>query len=126
MRGAGRAFVGGYRRLVDSGAFEGGPGQVQVPVQGPNARIGTLVLAGTGNPNKQGLETVRTAAARALRRARDVGARSVTMALPHAQGRSRRETETAEALVEGALLGLYRFEAYKGKKGERAKACSSA
>ena len=62
---------------------------------------------------------VRRAAAAAARRARDLGASRVAMYLP-AAGVSARER--AQATVEGALLGTYRFDKYLKEKSSKALA----
>src|SRR5258708_30280042 len=63
---------------------------------------------------------MRRAVAAAMRRARDVGAATVGVFVPP-DGLSPRER--AQAIVEGGLLGTYRFEKYlKEKNGKAVRA----
>src|SRR5207247_596824 len=63
------------------------------------------------------LEVLRRGAAAALRRARDLGARTVAAEV---LGDRLPAPQRAQALVEGALLGTYTFDRYKKEKPERA------
>ena len=65
-------------------------------------------------------EPVRRAVSAAVRRARDLGAATVAVFVPP-DGLSPRER--AQAIVEGGLLGTYRFEKYlKEKNGKAVRA----
>jgi leucyl aminopeptidase len=66
------------------------------------------VLVGLGPREHFDPERARTAAAAALRRARDLGARSLCWEAPH-----RLDDATIGGLVEGTLLRDYRFERYR-------------
>ena len=67
-----------------------------------------LLLAGLGPRAEFTAETARIAAANAAKRAIDLGARRLCWAAP--QGADAR---TVGALVEGTILGTYRFDRYK-------------
>jgi len=61
-------------------------------------------------------EPLRRASAAAVRRARDLGAATVALFMPADSLTAR---ERAQAIVEGALLGTYRFDKYlKEKNGK--------
>ena len=79
---------------------------------GTDSRLPRLVLAGVGDGADT--EQVRAAAASAARAARDAGATSITLVMP-AKLTGRAAAQTAEALVEGAAVGLYRYELFKSK-----------
>jgi leucyl aminopeptidase len=66
------------------------------------------LLVGLGSRDGFDAERARLAAATAQRRAGELGARSLCWELPHHVG-----DEVAGALVEGTVLGAYRFERYK-------------
>jgi leucyl aminopeptidase len=86
----------------------------------PRSRVRMLVVAGADPVEGDPLEGLRKGAGHGVRLARDGGARSVTLVLPR-PGRGRPATEVAaKAVAEGALTGLYRFEAHKSKPSETA------
>ncbi len=66
------------------------------------------VLVGLGKRDELDGERVRIAAASALGRARELGARRLCWEVPHKVG-----PEIATAIVEGTLLCAYRFDRYK-------------
>jgi len=71
------------------------------------------VLVGLGKRDELDPETVRVAAASALGRARELGARRLCWEVPHKVG-----SEIAAGIVEGTLLTGYRFTRYKSKPPE--------
>ena len=75
-----------------------------------------IVLAGIGGRKDSGAEMVRRAAAAGLRRARDLGARTVALEV---LGDRLPLRERAHAAVEGAILGTYVFDRYKREKNEK-------
>ncbi len=77
---------------------------------------GRVIVVGLGKRVELTLETVRRAAASGLRRARDLGARSVAIDVlgDRLPTRSR-----AHAVTEGAVLGAYTFERYKREKADK-------
>jgi leucyl aminopeptidase len=70
------------------------------------------ILIGLGERAELDGERTRTAAAAALGRARELGARRLCWEMPHKVG-----NEIAAAIVEGTLLSAYRFDRFKGKGG---------
>ena len=67
-----------------------------------------VMLIGVGDREDLDGERARVAAALAHRRARELGAQTLCWALPPGTG-----DEIAEGLVQGTLLGAYRFDRYK-------------
>ncbi len=67
-----------------------------------------VMLVGLGARDELDGERARVAAALAHRRARELGAQTLCWALPPGAG-----DEIAEGLVQGTLLGAYRFDRYK-------------
>ena len=108
---AGKGFTAPYGALCEAKTFKGGVDEVRVLHAGPSERIRMLVVAGLGPIGKATLETVRRAAATGLRAAREAGARSASVLLPAGPKAWLRADRAAQAVVEGGVLGLYRFEA---------------
>jgi leucyl aminopeptidase len=75
-----------------------------------------IVVAGLGTRKDSGTEMIRRAAAAALRRARDLGARTVALDV---LGERLPARERAHAAVEGAILGTYVFDRYKRDKSDK-------
>ena len=77
------------------------------------------VLVGLGKRDELDPEKVRVAAASALGRARELGAKRLCWEVPHKVG-----TEIAAAIVEGTLLTGYRFDALQEQaaRGEQRRA----
>ncbi len=71
------------------------------------------ILVGLGKRSELDGERVRCAAASALGRARELGARRLCWEVPH-----KVEDEIAAAIVEGTLLTAYRYDRFKGKESD--------
>ena len=71
------------------------------------------ILVGLGTRDELDGERVRLAAASALGRARELGARRLCWEAPHKVG-----PEIAAAIVEGTLLTAYRFDRFKSKPAD--------
>ncbi len=104
------AIGGLLARVWDAGDFTGKSGEVlSLPVAGIAAK--RLVLVGLGDEKNASAESLRAAggrAAKALARAKAKHA-----ALSAAAPRRVKPEEAAQALIEGVLLGAYRFDKYK-------------
>ena len=107
-----RVVGGQIKAVLDAERFKAKAGQV-THVHAGKRRV---VVAGLGRRAETTLEVVRRAAAGALRRARDLGARTVAAEV---LGDRLPARERAQALVEGALLGTYTFDRFKREKSER-------
>ncbi len=99
---------GPLAQLVESGEAKAAPRKLAVTHEDGGRR---LIAVGLGKREELDAEKARVAAAVAAQRARDLGARSLSWAEPGGEG-------VAGALVEGTLLALYRFDAFKSKPGE--------
>ena len=73
------------------------------------------VLVGLGKRDELDGERVRVAAASALGRVRELGARRLCWEVPHKVG-----PQIAAAIVEGTLLAAYRFDRFKSKTPDEA------
>ncbi|HTK92989.1 MAG TPA: leucyl aminopeptidase [Verrucomicrobiae bacterium] len=106
-------------RVLAAEKFEGKPGQVSYVFTNGKLPAARVMVVGLGARASADAETVRRAASSTARRARDLSASSVAMYLP-AAGVSARDR--AQASVEGARLGTYRFDKYLKEKNGKALA----
>ena len=79
----------------------------------PSRRV---VVVGLGRRGDTNAEILRRAAAAGLRRARDLGARSVAIEV---LGDRLPARQRAQAIVEGGILGTYTFDRYKREKSDK-------
>jgi leucyl aminopeptidase len=75
-----------------------------------------VIVAGLGKQAELKTESIRRAAAAAIKRARDLNARHATIALLDGLGEERINSQAVEAIVEGACLALYKYAAPKQKE----------
>jgi leucyl aminopeptidase len=75
-----------------------------------------VVVVGLGRRADTTAEVLRRAAAAGLRRARDLGARSVAIEV---LGDRLPARQRAQAVVEGGILGTYVFDRYKREKSDK-------
>lgn len=69
-----------------------------------------IFLIGIGKPDALSIEMVRRAAARAAKKAESTKSKSLAIYLPQVKGVSG--AEAAAAVVEGVMLGLYKFDKF--------------
>ncbi|HXA94716.1 MAG TPA: leucyl aminopeptidase [Candidatus Dormibacteraeota bacterium] len=116
-----RALGGLLTKVLQSEKFESKPGQISYVHTGGKIPAERVLVVGLGPHRREktrgDAEPLRRAAAAAVRRARDLNAGSVAVFMPP-DGLSSRER--AQAVVEGALLGTYRFDKYLKEKNPRA------
>ena len=80
-----------------------------------------LILAGLGKRADFELDKVRSASAKAMKRAEEIGAESVGMLVPDNKEVRGELVDFATAVVEGAILSGYRFDKYRTPKPDEAK-----
>jgi leucyl aminopeptidase len=111
-----RALDGAISELIAGGDLRGKKGEVAVLYPRGSLPARRVLVAGLGPRNGFDLDGVRQAAATAMRRARDLGARTVAT-IVHGGGVGGLEiAAAAQATVEGSLLALYRFEDFKSEQ----------
>lgn len=115
---AGKVFAGSYAALGEAGTFTAAADEVCVLHAASSERIRILVVAGLGPIGKASPETLRRRASAGLRAARKGGARSVSVLVPSGPKAWLRADRAAQAVTEGAVTGLYRFEEHKTKKSK--------
>jgi leucyl aminopeptidase len=106
-------LTGLLRAAIKEERFKGKAGQTLVFPGHGRLAAGRLALLGLGKRTGIGLPALRTFAGRAARLAHSVGARKLTLLTPLGFLGPRPElTVLVERLVEGVLLGGYRFDKY--------------
>jgi leucyl aminopeptidase len=113
-----QALGGRIARLVKRGDFKPKPGSVHLLY--PEGRIAAerLLLAGLGKRSDLTLNRLRQAAGKAARHLRGAGAADVMISF---DGAGFDAEDAAQALIEGGLLGLYRFLKYKTSEEDNGK-----
>lgn len=107
------ALDGWLSNLVDSGDFSGKVDEIQVLYPRRQIAFQRLILVGIGKREGFNAETVRRVLASSLQRARQLKAQKV-VSMTIGTGRNHIELRIAvRAMIEGALLGLYRYTAQK-------------
>ncbi|MGA8891367.1 MAG: leucyl aminopeptidase [Anaeromyxobacteraceae bacterium] len=103
--------------------FQGKAGQVLAIRTLGKLRAGRVILIGLGKREategslpRGGFESLRSASGDAARLAQKGGARKLAIASPRLPGQTAHE---ARAIVEGALLGAYRFDRYKTEEKKK-------
>ncbi len=112
-----RKLGGMLSEVLKSEKFEGKPDQLshfytagRIPAKG-------VLVVGLGKRRELDAERIRRAAAVALRRCRDLGAKIVSTDL---LGDGLSVRTRSQAMAEGALLGSYTFDQYKKEKNNKA------
>jgi leucyl aminopeptidase len=106
-----KALNGAIRDLIANGDIRGKLNETALFYPRGSIPARRVILVGLGPESRFDLDTVRQAAAAAARRARDSGARSLA-SIVHGGGRGGLSLAHAtQALVEGTILGLYRYNA---------------
>lgn len=112
-RAVDQALNGAIGDLIAGGDFGGRAGQEAVLYPRGAISARRVILVGLGAQDKFDSDAVRRAAARAIQKARDLKASRVATILHGAGAGGLSIEETAQATVEGSLLGLYD---YRGQK----------
>jgi leucyl aminopeptidase len=121
-----QALGGAISDLIAAGDFKGKLNEVAVLYPRGAIPAKRVLVTGLGKPDKFTLDSVRRAAAAAIKRARELGARDVATVI-HGAGIGKLPVEAAAAAtVEGSLLALYRFAASKQKADDGGKVESLA
>jgi leucyl aminopeptidase len=108
-----QALGGQISTLIAAGDFHGRANETAVLYSVGAIPAKRILLVGLGKREKFNLDRVRQAAGTAARRARDLGVSRYTTIVHGAGAGGLDLQDAAQALVEGTVLGLYRFLAYK-------------
>jgi leucyl aminopeptidase len=114
-----QAMSGAIRELIADGDFQGKRGEIAVLYPRGAIPASRVAVVGLGPQEQFTLESVRHAAAAAARKARDLGVKSFS-SIVHGGGAGGYALEgAAQAVVEGTVLGLYRYQELKNKPPDR-------
>ncbi len=110
-----RALDGAISALIADGELKGKTGASTLIHTLGKMRPKRVLVTGLGKRDKFTLDTVRRVSAESSRYLRGLGVKRAAT-IVHGAGIGGLEPRAAaQALAEGALLGLYRFQQYKGK-----------
>jgi leucyl aminopeptidase len=110
-----RALDGAISTLIREGDIKGKPGEITLIHTFGRIPAGRVVVAGLGRPEKFDLDRVRDLTAEVCRYLRKIGVEEAA-SLTHGAGIGGLAPEAcAQAMAEGAVLGLYRFTRHKSK-----------
>jgi leucyl aminopeptidase len=99
--------------LIESGEAKGSFKKIALLHTDGAIGASRVLVVGLGKRTEFDLERARIAAAVALGRARDAGAKRLAWAVPEGVANS---ADVARALTEGTLLAAYRFDRYKSSR----------
>lgn len=113
------ALMGKIGRLLALGDFKGKAGELAVIYPDGMIPAKRVILVGLGHPQDLSPSRLRHVSGEVAKRARDLGASNI-YTIVHGAGIGGLDVgEATQALVEGAILALYRFQELKTKKPER-------
>jgi leucyl aminopeptidase len=105
------ALNGAIRDLIANGAIRGNLNETVIFYPRGAIPARRVIVVGLGPEEEFDLDAVRQAAAAAARAARDAGVRTLA-SIVHGGGRGGLSlADAAQAVVEGTILGLYRYSA---------------
>ena len=108
-----RALDGVIKAALDSGDFKGKVGECMLFYSGGKIAAPRVLLVGIGKQEDFTLDCVRRAAAAAAKKAQELGLRHIASVVHGAGAGQMDPVEAASAVIEGTLLGMYRFDNYK-------------
>ncbi len=114
-----KALDGAVTALQQEGEFTGKPKQQSILRTQGRLKAKKVVLIGLGKPEKLTLEGLRQAAGSAAQYARGLGASTLAVTIEGAEQATISPAEGAQAVAEGMVLALYRFDKFKTEANER-------
>ncbi len=113
-----RALDGALKVLMDDGEIKGKKGEFTLVHTLGRILPARVLVAGLGKQDTFDAERVRITSARALRYLRGKGIADVATVLLGSGSGGLGAGVSAQSVVEGAILGLYRFDKYKSANSE--------
>ncbi|MBM4122857.1 MAG: leucyl aminopeptidase [Nitrospira sp.] len=115
-----QALGGALRGLLTSREFQGKRNQTALLHTQGKIPAKRVLFVGLGKKKEARLDQVRQALGTAAKRVCQAGARSFSTSLPGPLPQAS-AIETAQAMIEGAILGSYRFTEYRSNNSEEPK-----
>ncbi len=113
-----RAMDGAITRLIADGEIKGKRGEVTIIHALGKIAPARVVVAGLGKASDFNAEAVRSVSGETARRLRSIGV-SRFSTIAHGAGIGGMDAmESAQAIVEGTVLGLYEFNRFKSSKND--------
>ena len=113
-----RALDGAITKLIEEGEIKGKRGELTLIHTLDKMTPSRVLVAGLGKDSDFDLNGVRAVAAESCRRLRQAGVSSVAT-IAHGVGAGGLDAAASgQAIAEGALLGVYRFDKYKSDSGD--------
>lgn len=107
------ALEGGLAELIAGGDFSGNANQVAVLYPRGSIPARRVILVGLGKHEDFTIDQLRRAAAQGVQRARSLKSKTVAIVMAGTGRAGLDSSRAAEALVTGALLGLYQWRGQK-------------
>jgi leucyl aminopeptidase len=114
-----KTLDGAVTALLRDGEFTGKPRQQSVLHTQGRLKSKKVVLAGLGRPEKLTLEGLRQAAGSAVHYARGLRASTIAVTIEGAEQAHIGLSDAAQAVAEGMVLALYRFDKFKTEENDR-------
>jgi leucyl aminopeptidase len=114
-----KALDGAITALFRDGEFTGKPKQQAVLHTLGRLQAKKVVLVGLGNPDQLTLEGLRQAAGSAGQYTRNLGASTMATTIDGTERAHISPSDAAQAVVEGMILALYRFDKFKTEENGR-------
>ena len=112
-----RALNGAISRLIEDGETKGKKGEITLIHTLGQMAPSRVVVAGVGKQADFDADAVRTVSAQVCRHLRRIGVEEVAT-IAHGAGIGGMDARTSgQAIAEGGLLGLFRFDRYKADNG---------
>ena len=108
-----KALKGSLKGSIQSGEFKGKPNEMLILHTMGLIPASRLMLVGLGKKEKFALDVLRKAIATASKKAREISCRTVSIDIGAYANGIQPVDQISRTIVEGAMLGLYRFREYK-------------
>jgi leucyl aminopeptidase len=114
-----KALDGALTALLREGEFTGKSKQLSVLHTQGRLKAKKVVLVGLGKPEKVTLEGLRQAAGSAAHYARGLHASTIAATIDGTEHAHQHPSDAAQAVAEGMVLALYRFDKFKTEENDR-------
>ncbi len=111
-----RSINGLIRELISSGDITGKLGSVSVIYPRGLIPANRVLLVGLGKRDNLDMENIRIASAQAIKKARELNAKDVATVIHGSGSGGFSHAAASQAVIEGSLLGIYRFDQLKSSE----------